>query len=144
MSEQSTIPTQATIEETTLKAISKAPSLQGRNKVRTSHQLREPEEEEASEEGSVSNLEGCSVYSVGRIRDIQQGRAKSRSRIKKEIAEAEARQNQLKQVLHTASCYSPYIPGMWATSSPQHQLLHQVTLKLYGLRYQHHHLWHQL
>jgi hypothetical protein len=27
----------------------------------------------------------------------------------KEIAEAEARQNQLKQVLHTASCYYPYI-----------------------------------
>jgi hypothetical protein len=27
-----------------------------------------------------------------------------------EIAEAVARQNQLKQVLHTASCYSPYIP----------------------------------
>jgi hypothetical protein len=28
----------------------------------------------------------------------------------KEIAEAEARQIQLKQVLHTASCHSPYIP----------------------------------
>jgi hypothetical protein len=28
----------------------------------------------------------------------------------KEIAEAEARQNQPKQVLHTASCYSPNIP----------------------------------
>jgi hypothetical protein len=28
----------------------------------------------------------------------------------KEIVEAEARQNQLKQILHTASCYSPYIP----------------------------------
>jgi hypothetical protein len=28
----------------------------------------------------------------------------------KEIAEAEAQQNQPKQVLHTASCYSPYIP----------------------------------
>jgi hypothetical protein len=27
----------------------------------------------------------------------------------KEIAEAEARQNQPKQVLHTASCYSPYL-----------------------------------
>jgi hypothetical protein len=27
----------------------------------------------------------------------------------KEITEAEARQNQPKQVLHTASCYSPYI-----------------------------------
>jgi hypothetical protein len=29
---------------------------------------------------------------------------------KKEIAEAKARQNQPKQVLHTASCHSPYIP----------------------------------
>ena len=28
----------------------------------------------------------------------------------KEIAEAEARQSQPKQVLHTASCHSPYIP----------------------------------
>ena len=28
----------------------------------------------------------------------------------KEIAEAEARQNQPKKVLHTASCHSPYIP----------------------------------
>jgi hypothetical protein len=28
----------------------------------------------------------------------------------KEIAEAEARSNQPKQVLHTASCYSPYVP----------------------------------
>jgi hypothetical protein len=28
----------------------------------------------------------------------------------KEIAEAEARKNQPKQVLHTASCHSPYIP----------------------------------
>jgi hypothetical protein len=28
----------------------------------------------------------------------------------KEIAEAEARQSQQKQVLHTASCHSPYIP----------------------------------
>jgi hypothetical protein len=28
----------------------------------------------------------------------------------KEIAEAEVRQNQSKQVLHTASCHSPYIP----------------------------------
>jgi hypothetical protein len=67
MSEQSTIPAQATIEETTPKAINKAPSLQGRNKVRTSHQLQEAKEEEASEEGSVPNPEGCSVYSVGRI-----------------------------------------------------------------------------
>jgi hypothetical protein len=29
--------------------------------------------------------------------------------MQKEIAEVEARQNELKQVLHTASCHSPYI-----------------------------------
>jgi hypothetical protein len=51
MLEQSTIPAQAMTEETTLKAISKAPSLQGRNKVLIGHHLQEAEEEEASEEG---------------------------------------------------------------------------------------------
>jgi hypothetical protein len=83
MSEQPIIPAQATIEETTLKAISKPPSLQGCNKAPSDHQLQEPEEEEASKEGSIPNLEGCSVFSMGKIRDIQQGRAKSRSRSKK-------------------------------------------------------------
>jgi hypothetical protein len=33
--------------------------------------------EEASEEGSALNPEDCSAYFVGRIRDTQQGRAKS-------------------------------------------------------------------
>ena len=32
--------------------------------------------------------------------------------------EAEARQNQPKQVLHTASCYSPYIPDYVGNSQP--------------------------
>jgi hypothetical protein len=82
MPRQSIIPTQATTGETTLKAINKAPNLQGHNKVLTGHQLQEAEEEEASEKGSIPNPEGCSVYSVGKIRDIQQGRAKSRSRSK--------------------------------------------------------------
>jgi hypothetical protein len=36
----------------------------------------------------------------------------------KEIAEAEARQNQPKQVLHTASCYSPYIPKYVGNQQP--------------------------
>jgi hypothetical protein len=83
MSEQSTILAQATIGETTLKAISKGPNLQERNKVLIGHQLQEAEEEEASGEGSVPSPEGCSVYSVGKIRDIQQQRAKSRSKRKK-------------------------------------------------------------
>jgi hypothetical protein len=36
----------------------------------------------------------------------------------KEIAEAEARQNQPKQVLHTASCYSPYVPEYVGNQQP--------------------------
>jgi hypothetical protein len=36
----------------------------------------------------------------------------------KEIAEAEARQNPPKQVLHTASCYSPYIPEYVGNQQP--------------------------
>jgi hypothetical protein len=36
----------------------------------------------------------------------------------KEIVEAEARQNQPKQVLHTASCYSPYIPEYVGNQQP--------------------------
>jgi hypothetical protein len=38
-------------EETTLKGISRAPRLHGRNKVLTGHRLQEVEEAEASEEG---------------------------------------------------------------------------------------------
>ena len=83
MSEQYTILAQVKTEETTLKDTSKVPSLQGRNKVLSGHQLQEAEEEEASEEGLVPYLEGCSIYSVGKIRDTQQGCAKSRSRSKK-------------------------------------------------------------
>jgi hypothetical protein len=37
---------------------------------------------------------------------------------KQEIAEAEARQNPSKQVLHTASCYSPYIPEYVGNQQP--------------------------
>jgi hypothetical protein len=36
----------------------------------------------------------------------------------KEIAEAEARQNQPKQVLHTALCYSPYVPEYVGNQQP--------------------------
>jgi hypothetical protein len=36
----------------------------------------------------------------------------------KEIVEAEARQNQPKQVLHTPSCYSPYVPEYIVNQQP--------------------------
>jgi hypothetical protein len=60
----------------------------------------------------------------------------------KEIAEAEARQNQPKQVLHTASCYSPYILEYVGNQQPTTSVASASTLKLHGSRY-HHHLWHQ-
>jgi hypothetical protein len=63
------------IGKTTLRATSKASNLQECNKALTGHQLQGAEEEEASEEGSAPNPEGCFVYFVGKIRDIQ--RAKS-------------------------------------------------------------------
>jgi hypothetical protein len=68
---------------TTLKATNKAHNLQECSKPLTGHQLQEAEEEEALEEGSTLNLGDCSAYSVGRIRDTQQGRAKSRSKSKR-------------------------------------------------------------
>jgi hypothetical protein len=46
----------------------------------------------------------------------------------KEIAEAEARQNQSKQVLHTASCYSPYIPEYVGNKQPFSQPTVSVAL----------------
>jgi hypothetical protein len=68
------------IGKTTLKAANKAHNLQECNKPLTGHQPQEAEEEEASKEGSTLNPGDCSPYSVGRIRDTQQGRAKSRSK----------------------------------------------------------------
>jgi hypothetical protein len=47
----------------------------------------------------------------------------------KEIAEAGARQSQPKQVLHTASCYSPYVPEYVGNQQPTTSV-RQVTLKL--------------
>ena len=55
----------------------------------------------------------------------------------KEIAEAEARQNQPKQVLHTASATLRISRSMWAINSLRLLLLQQVTLKLPGLSYHH-------
>jgi hypothetical protein len=66
-----------------LKGISTTLSRQGHNKAPSGHHLQEAEEEEALVEGSALNREGCFVYSMEKIRDIQQGCAKSRSRSKK-------------------------------------------------------------
>jgi hypothetical protein len=125
--------------QTTPKAASKAHNLRGCSKPLTSHQLQEVEGEEASEEGSALTPGDYSIYSVGRIRDTQQGRAKSRSK---------SRRRSLKpkhgRISRSRSCILPHVIrhislNMWATSNPRHQLLRQVILKLLGLKYHHHH-----
>jgi hypothetical protein len=78
-------------------------SLQACNILLSDHRLREAEEEEVLvEEGSTINPESCIVFFVARTCQVTIQK-------QKEIAEAEAQQSQPKQVLHTASCYSPYI-----------------------------------
>jgi hypothetical protein len=69
--------------QTTLKATNKAHNLQECSKPLTGHQLHGVEDEEASEEDSALHPGDCSVYSIGRIRDTQQGHAKSRSKSKR-------------------------------------------------------------
>jgi hypothetical protein len=70
---------QVMIEAIILKGINTALSHQEHNKAPSGHQLQEVEEEEASAKGSTPNQEGCFAYSVEKTKDIQQGRAKSRS-----------------------------------------------------------------
>jgi hypothetical protein len=77
MSEQSTIPAQMMTGQITPRAANKAHNLRECNKPLTGHQPQELEGGEASEEGLALGPRNCSTYSVGRIRDTQQGRAKS-------------------------------------------------------------------
>jgi hypothetical protein len=61
-------------------------------------------------EGMVISPGNCSAYSMAKTRDTPQGRAKSRTGRRKSLKP--------KQVLHTASCYSPYIPKYVGNQQP--------------------------
>jgi hypothetical protein len=101
-------------------------------------QLQEVEGEEVSKEGSARNLGDCSAYSVGRIKNTQQGRAKSRSKSRRRSMKpkhdriSRSRSYILPRAIRDISL------NMWATSNPRHQLLRQVILKWHGLSYRHH------
>jgi hypothetical protein len=62
---------------TILRAASTTRSLRECNKLPTGHQPGEAEGGEASGEGMVISPGNCSAYSVAKIRDTPQGRAKS-------------------------------------------------------------------
>jgi hypothetical protein len=83
-----------------------------------SHQPQEAEAAEASEEDTEISLENYIAYFAVKTRATPQEHAKVTIQKQKEIAEAEAQQNQPKQVLHTASCYSPYIPEYVGNQQP--------------------------
>jgi hypothetical protein len=108
MSGQST-PLRVTTEEVSNRGHNIPRKLRGCNKAIFGRQLQEAEAPRASEEGLGINLGKFIAYSVVRTRAILQECAMSPFR-KKEIAEAAAQQNQPKQVMHTASYHSPYIP----------------------------------
>jgi hypothetical protein len=108
MSGQST-PPRVTIEEVNNRGHNIPRKLRGSNKAIFGRQLQEAEALGASEEGLGINLGKFIAYSVVRTRAILQGCAMSPSK-QNEIAEAAAQQNQSKQVMHTASYHSPYIP----------------------------------
>jgi hypothetical protein len=85
-------------------------NLRACNRLLLDHQLREAEEEEVLvEEGSAINPEIVLSF-LWRGQGHTTRTCQVTIQKQKEIAEAEVRQSQPKQVLHTASCYSPYIP----------------------------------
>jgi hypothetical protein len=90
-------------EEASFRGHNIAHNLQGNIKVLSGHQIQGAEAAGASEEDMGINPEReCPTVAKRTCQVTIQKQ--------KENAEAEARQNQPKQVLHTTSCYSPYIP----------------------------------
>jgi hypothetical protein len=143
MSEQSTIPSQMMTGQITPKAASKAHNLWECIKLPIGHQPQEAEGGEDSEEGLALSPGDCSAYSVGRIRDTQQGHAKSRSKSRrKSLKPKHGRISRSRSctLLHAIRHISL---NMWATNNPRHQLLWQVIHKLHGLSYHNLH-WHLL
>jgi hypothetical protein len=118
MSEQSTILAQATTEETTLKAISKAPSLLGTQQ--SSYRTLAPRGRGGRSTGERFSSQPRRLFCLfcGEDKGHTTRTCQVTIQKQKEIAEAEARQNQPKQVLHTASCYSSYIPEYVGNQQP--------------------------
>jgi hypothetical protein len=98
------------IEGVNSKGHSTPRKLRGSSKALFARQLQGAEAPGASEEDLGISQGKFIVYSVVRTRAIPPGCALVTIQKQKEIAEAAAQQNQPKQVMHTASYHSPYIP----------------------------------
>jgi hypothetical protein len=116
MSDQSIAPVRMMIKEASFRGHITSHSLRDSSKAPSGRQLYGVEASGALEEDMGISPGKSIAYSVVRTRAILQGES-SEAHIcqitilkQKEIDKAEARQNQPKQFLHTASCHSPYIP----------------------------------
>jgi hypothetical protein len=105
-------------EEASLKGHNTAPNLQGNNKALLGHQAQGAEAAGASEEGTWINLEKLYCLFYGEEKGHTTRTCQVTTQKQKEIAEVKARQSQPKQVLHTASCYSPYVPEYVGNQQP--------------------------
>jgi hypothetical protein len=121
------------------RATNKTHNIRECSKPLTGHQLQGAEGGEASEEGLALSPRDCSAYSMGRIRDTQQGRAKSRSKSRRRSLKSKRG-----RISRSRSCILLHAIrhislNMWATSNPQRWLLRRVILRLLGLSYHHQH-----
>jgi hypothetical protein len=110
MSDQSTAPVRIMTREASFRGHSTPHSLRGSNKALSGRQLQGAEAPRASEEDMGISPERSICLFYGEDKGHTSRMCQMTILKQKEIAEAEARQNQPKQVLHTASCHSPYIP----------------------------------
>jgi hypothetical protein len=117
-SDQSIMPIQVMIEEVNTKGNSTAPSHQDHNKAPSGHQLQWAEGGRSF--GGRYGDQPRRLYCLfcGEDKGHTTRTCQVTIQKQKEIAEAEARQNQSKHVLHTASCYSPYIPEYVGNQQP--------------------------
>jgi hypothetical protein len=85
-------------------------NLRGSSKALSGRQLQEAEAPGASEEDMGISPGRSTAYFFDEDKGHTTRMCQITIQKQKESAEAEARQSQPKQVLHTASCHSPYIP----------------------------------
>jgi hypothetical protein len=132
-------PTQIMTGPIILRAATKAHNLQECNKHPTGHQPREAEGGGTSEEGILINPGDCSAYSMGRIRDTRQGRAKSRSKsIRKSLKLKHGSPNRSRSCILLHAIFHTSL-SMWAINNLQRPLLQRVTPKPPGPSCHHHH-----
>jgi hypothetical protein len=118
MSGQSIMLAQVMTRETKPKDSSTTPDHQGHNKVPSDHQLQEAEGDKNFRGRYGDQPRKLFCLLCGEDKGHTTRTCQVTIQKQKEIAKAEARQNQPKQVLHTASCYSPYVPEYVGNQQP--------------------------